>query len=93
MFHLAIPYIVPHHIAFCERHVALPIFRQFHACLFELLSRYLQPYSGHCDSLKNPVHWCYVFTPMIVVVVVVVVNHCFTSLFGTNGLISDIVIR
>ena len=26
-------------------------------------------------------------------VVVVVVNHCFTSLFGTNGLSSDIVIR
>ena len=25
--------------------------------------------------------------------VVVVVNHCFTSLFGTNGLLSDIVIR
>ena len=24
---------------------------------------------------------------------VVVVNHCFTSLFGTNGLLSDIVIR
>ena len=24
--------------------------------------------------------------------VVVVVNHCFTSLFGTNGLLSDIVI-
>ena len=23
----------------------------------------------------------------------VVVNHCFTSLFGTNGLLSDIVIR
>ena len=25
--------------------------------------------------------------------VVVVVNHCFTSLFGTNGLLSDIVIQ
>ena len=25
--------------------------------------------------------------------VVVVVNHCFTSLFGTKGLLSDIVIR
>ena len=25
-------------------------------------------------------------------VVVVVVNHCFTSLFGTKGLLSDIVI-
>ena len=25
--------------------------------------------------------------------VVVVVNHCFTSLCGTNGLLSDIVIR
>ena len=24
---------------------------------------------------------------------VVVVNNCFTSLFGTNGLLSDIVIR
>ena len=24
---------------------------------------------------------------------VVVVNHCFTSLFGTNGLLSDIVFR
>ena len=24
---------------------------------------------------------------------VVVVNHCFTSLFGTNGILSDIVIR
>ena len=24
---------------------------------------------------------------------VVVVNHCFTSLFGTKGLLSDIVIR
>ena len=24
---------------------------------------------------------------------VVVANHCFTSLFGTNGLLSDIVIR
>ena len=23
-------------------------------------------------------------------VVVVVVNHCFTSLFGTNGLLSDV---
>ena len=28
-----------------------------------------------------------------VVVVVVVVNHCFTSLFGTKGLLSDIIIR
>ena len=27
------------------------------------------------------------------ILVVVVVNHCFTSLFGTNGLLSDIVIR
>ena len=26
-------------------------------------------------------------------VVVVVVNHCFTSLFGTKGLLSNIVIR
>ena len=26
------------------------------------------------------------------IVVHVVVNHCFTSLFGTNGLLSDIVI-
>ena len=25
-------------------------------------------------------------------VVVVVVNHCFTSLFGTKGLLSDIII-
>ena len=25
--------------------------------------------------------------------VVVVVNHCFTSLFGTKGLLSDIIIR
>ena len=25
--------------------------------------------------------------------VVVVVNHCFTSLFGTKGLLSDIVMR
>ena len=32
-----------------------------------------------------------VFAPPVVVVVVV--NHCFTSLFGTNGLLSDIVIR
>ena len=29
----------------------------------------------------------------ISVVVVVVVNLCFTSLFGTKGLLSDIVIR
>ena len=29
----------------------------------------------------------------IKVVVVVVVNHCFTSLFGTKGLLSDIIIR
>ena len=26
-------------------------------------------------------------------VLVVVVNHCFTSLFGTKGLLSDIIIR
>ena len=26
-------------------------------------------------------------------VVLVIVNHCFTSLFGTKGLLSDIVIR
>ena len=25
--------------------------------------------------------------------IVVVVNYCFTSLFGTNGLLSDIVVR
>ena len=25
--------------------------------------------------------------------IVVVVNHCFTSLFGTKGLLSDIIIR
>ena len=29
----------------------------------------------------------------LVVVVVVVVNHCFTPLFGTNDLLCDIVIR
>ena len=28
-----------------------------------------------------------------IVQVVVVVNHCFTSLFGTKGLLSDIIIR
>ena len=27
------------------------------------------------------------------IMVVVVVNHCFTSLFGTKGLLSDIIIR
>ena len=32
-------------------------------------------------------------SPKVVEVEVVVVNHCFTSLFGTNGLLSDIVIR
>ena len=30
---------------------------------------------------------------MIVKNVVVVVNHCFTSLFATKGLLSDIIIR
>ena len=29
----------------------------------------------------------------ILEILVVVVNHCFTSLFGTKGLLSDIVIR
>ena len=40
---------------------------------------------------------CYLpeYFPLIhvILVVVVVVDNCFNSLFGTNGLLSDIVIR
>ena len=35
----------------------------------------------------------FVVTEIIFKVAVVVVNHCFTSLFGTKGLLSDIIIR
>ena len=47
------------------------------------------------DVVRVPVQQSkakYVAYNLLVVVVVVVVNHCFTSLFGTNGLLSDIVI-
>ena len=38
-------------------------------------------------------HICNKALPVKRVAVVVVVNHCFTSLFGTKGLLSDIIIR
>ena len=48
---------------------------------------------NNLTSISNPLqsdykkHHC---IESALVVVVVVVNHCFTSLFGTNGLLSDI---
>ena len=36
---------------------------------------------------------CVGINTIIAIFLVVVVNHCFTSLFGTKGLLSDIVIR
>ena len=38
-------------------------------------------------------HVIFVYIYGLPVVVVVVVNHCFTSLFGTKGLLSDIIKR
>ena len=43
--------------------------------------KYYSPYN--CNMII--VNW--------VIVVVVVVNHCFSSTFGTNGILSDIVIQ
>ena len=43
----------------------------------------------HASRARTPLKRACFFS----VVVVVVVNHCFTSLFGTKGILSDIIIR
>ena len=63
----------------------------------------LSPLSHACKYVKNWVMMNLFVLPNIdfvtnagaevTVNLVVVVNHCFTSLFGTKGLLSDIIIR
>ena len=55
--------------------------RTYHVILIDL-------YQTNCQ-LAHAFVFCYVTVGQDEVVV----NHCFTSLFGTNGLLSDIVIR